>query len=217
MHGPAWSWAVPASSVRAPGAMSKQTIAAATCSDEELAARFADGDVEAYAALAQRYLRPLFNFAYRFLGSYDDAQDATQAALITLHRTLPQARRDRPLRPWIYQIARTRCLDLLRQRRAIPFSEVESEEDEGDSPIAIMEDHEPLPLEWAERVELQQALHAAIQSLPPRYRTVVVLRYTTDMTFAEIGAALGIPANSAKTLFQRAKPLLRRALRSVLE
>lgn len=217
MHGPARPWAMPTRGVRAQPAMSRRAAPTSTCSDEELAARFAEGDVEAYAALAERYLRPLFNFAYRFLGSYDDAQDATQAALITLHRTLPRARLDHPLRPWIYQIARTRCLDLLRQRRTTTFSELEGEDDPGDSPLAALEDDDPLPAEWAERAELQRALHDAIQALPPNYRTVVVLRYTTDLTFAEIGASLGIPENSAKTLFQRAKPLLRRALRSALE
>ena len=56
-------------------------------------------------------------------------------------------------------------------------------------------------------------LQAAIGALPPRYRAVVALRYSSDLTFGEIGAVLDLPENTVKTHFQRAKALLRTALR----
>ena len=52
--------------------------------------------------------------------------------------------------------------------------------------------------------------------LPPRYRSVVFLRYASQLSFSDIGRALNMPEATAKTYFQRAKPLLRAALASQL-
>src|SRR6266536_2759818 len=53
-----------------------------------------------------------------------------------------------------------------------------------------------------------------IKSLPPRFRSVVFLRYAKQLTFPEIGRTLGMPEATAKTYFSRAKPLLRASLAS---
>jgi RNA polymerase sigma-70 factor, ECF subfamily len=52
----------------------------------------------------------------------------------------------------------------------------------------------------------------AIKSLPPKFRSVVFLRYSRQLTFPEIGRTLGMPEATAKTYFSRAKPLLQAAL-----
>lgn len=70
----------------------------------------------------------------------------------------------------------------------------------------------PLPDEETEQHDLQRRLCAAISALPPKFRAVVSLRYKADMSYAEIGARLHIPPATAKTYFQRAKPLLRTLL-----
>jgi len=86
-------------------------------------------------------------------------------------------------------------------------------EDEDDvSWLSSIRDPNPLPEEIAEQHDLQERLQRAIESLSPRYRSVVRLRYIGQQSFAEIGRALHIPEATAKTYFQRAKPLLRAAL-----
>ena len=65
-----------------------------------------------------------------------------------------------------------------------------------------------------ERHDLQRALRAAIDSLPPKFRSVVLLRYAGQLSFSEIGKTLSMPEATAKTYFQRARPLLRTALAS---
>ena len=101
----------------------------------------------------------------------------------------------------------------MRRKRAIHFSELEAGNDEDDlSPLAIMPDTRPLPDELAERHDLQQALRKAIESLPPKFRSVVLLRYAGQLSFSEIGRTLNMPEATAKTYFQRARPLLRAAL-----
>ena len=184
-------------------------------SDERLGELSAGGDAAAFEALVCRYSRPLFNFAYRILGDYDLATEVTQDAFVRLYTTLPERKSDLPLRPLLYRIARNRAVDVLRERKVLTFSQLTPPEDE-ESPVAAIPDPAPLPAELAERHDLQRLLQKAIAALPPRYRQVVALRYTTDLTFAEIADALEMPENTAKTLFQRAKAMLRAALRDQL-
>ena len=181
--------------------------------DGVLAQQSLDGDEYAFESLVQRYSTQLFNFIYRFLGDYDQACDILQHVFIQLHTSLPTLRTDKPLKAWLFQVARNRCLDELRRRHAIHFSELEAvNDDEELSPLAAIPDNGPLPEELAEQSDLQQHLHNAIQTLPIKFRSVVLLRYAAQLSFSEIGQALNMPEATAKTYFQRAKPLLRTAL-----
>ncbi len=163
--------------------------------------------------LVRRYNVSLFNFICHFLGDYDLACDVSQQVFLQLYISMPTLRTGEPLKAWLFQVARNRCLDELRRKRAIHFSELEMITDEEDlSPLAIMPDTHPLPEEIAERHDLQQSLQRAIQGLPPKFRSVVLLRYAGQLSFSEIGQTLKMPEATAKTYFQRARPLLRAAL-----
>jgi RNA polymerase sigma-70 factor, ECF subfamily len=171
------------------------------------------GDQYAFEMLVRRYNVPLFNFICHCLGDYDQACDVLQQVFLQLYISMPTLRTGEPLKAWLFQVARNRCLDELRRKRAIHFSELESGNDEDDlSPLAIMPDTRPLPEEIAERRDLQQSLQRAIQGLPPKFRSVVLLRYAGQLSFSEIGKTLNMPEATAKTYFQRARPLLRAAL-----
>jgi RNA polymerase sigma factor (sigma-70 family) len=187
--------------------------APAAATDEALAERFQRGDVLAFEALVARYHRPIYHFAYRLLGRAEDAEDATQDVFIQVYGALPRARLDVPLRPWVYRIARNRCLDLLKRKRAVPFAALAADDEDGGVPD--VPDGDPLPDELAERADLQRLLGAAIAALAPAYREVVALRYAGDLAFGEIALVLGMPENSVKTRFQRAKAMLRVALRDL--
>jgi RNA polymerase sigma factor (sigma-70 family) len=182
-------------------------------SDGILAQRSIAGDQRAFEILVQRYSTPLFNFICRFLSDYDQACDILQQVFVQLYISLPNLRTSDPLKAWLFQVARNRCLDELRRKHAIHFSELEPANDDDElSPLATMPDTDPLPEELAERRDLQQCLQKAIQTLPPKFRSVVLLRYAGQLSFSEIGQALDMPEATAKTYFQRAKPLLRAAL-----
>jgi len=181
--------------------------------DGVLAQQTLEGDQRAFETLVQRYSTPVFNFIYRFLGDYDQACDILQQVFLQLYLSLSTLRTGEPLKPWLFQVPRNRCLDELRRRHAIHFSELEAvNDDEELSPLAAIPDNGPLPEELAEQSDLQQHLHNAIQTLPIKFRSVVLLRYAAQLSFSEIGQALNMPEATAKTYFQRAKPLLRTAL-----
>jgi RNA polymerase sigma-70 factor (ECF subfamily) len=186
--------------------------------DGLLAQQAIAGDEQAFEVLVHRYSTPLFNFICRFLGDYDQASDISQQVFLQLYISLPTLRIGEPLKAWLFQVARNRCLDELRRKHTVHFSELETTSDEDElSPLAGMPDTSPLPEELAERHDLQVHLQQAILALPPKFRPVVILRYTAQLSFSEIGRTLHMPEATAKTYFQRAKPLLRSALATQLQ
>ena len=188
-------------------------MSAPNLSDEELARRFVTGNVGAFETLVQRYAKPVYNFALNFLGSADDADEVAQLVFVQLYQSLPRARLDMPLKPWIYQIARNKCIDLWRGRTTVSLSAANERDADGDEASDLdPPDPTPLPDELAERTDLQRILRAAIAALPIKYRTAVTLRYVNELSFAEIARAMDVPENTAKTYFQRAKKILRQKL-----
>ncbi|GER90282.1 DNA-directed RNA polymerase sigma-70 factor [Dictyobacter vulcani] len=191
----------------------KTNIQNTELSDGTLVKQTLAGDQRSFEVLVRRYNTPIFNFVCHLLSDYDLACDISQQVFTQLYISMPTLRTGEPLKAWLFQVARNRCLDELRRKRAIHFSELESSHDEEDlSPLAIIPDGSPLPDEMAERSDLKEKLREAIDALPPKFRMVVLLRYTSQLSFAEIGKTLSMPEATAKTYFQRARPLLRTAM-----
>ncbi len=187
--------------------------------DSVLAQHYLAGDQQAFEVLVNRYSGPLFTFIRRFLGGeYDAACDILQQVMLQLYISLPKLHTGEPLKAWLYQVARNRCLDELRRKRAIHFSELEKGTDEEEqSLLDTMQDLSPLPEEVVERRDVQDTLLKAIRALPPKFRAVVLLRYASQLSYAEIGRVLHMPEATAKTYFQRVKPLLRNVLAAQLQ
>jgi RNA polymerase sigma-70 factor (ECF subfamily) len=191
-------------------------------SDRCLVEQVAGGDHKAFEILVCRYHAPLFKFVCRNLTDYELARDVVQFVFLKLYLFIPRLHTnwstlhtETPLKAWLFQVAWNRCMDEKRRRQPLLFSELElgSDEDEQSLPGTIPDTY-PLPEEIAEHRELQHLICRAIEGLPPRFRLVVLLRYTRELSFGEIGRLLNMPENTAKTYFQRARPLLRAALAS---
>ena len=184
-------------------------------SDMVLAQQVLSGEQDAFERLVHRYSTPLFNFICRFLGDYDQACDVLQQVFLRFYTSLPNLGTSEPFKPWLFQVARNCCVDELRRRKryAVHFSQLETENSEGEITfLGDMADPGPLPEEILERHDLQHVLQEAIQSLPPKFRDVVTLRYMAQLSFSEIGRTLSMPEATAKTYFHRAKVLLRKTL-----
>ena len=189
-------------------------------SDAMLAQLVLAGDQDAFEMLVRRYSTPLFNFICRFLGDYDLACDVLQQVFLRFYTSLPKLGTGEPFKSWLFQVARNCCVDELRRRHryAIRFSQLEVENGDGElTGLCDIPDPGPLPDELIERHDLQQLLVKAIQSLPPKFRAVVILRYASQLSFSEIGKALSMPEATAKTYFHRAKALLRKIINAQLQ
>ncbi len=195
-------------------------IQPAGLSDIVLVERVAQGNQEAFEVLVQRYTPPLFNFIRRYVKDYEQSNDILQHVFFQLYLHIAQLNNNlsmlhtrEPIKAWLYQVAWNRSMDELRKKKPILFSDLEMcDEEEEWSFLETIPDPYPLPEEVAEQSDMQRRLQQAIQTLPSKFRRIVILRYREELTFVEIGQILNIPHNTAKTYFQRARPLLRNAL-----
>ena len=181
--------------------------------DDVLVQRAHVGDQGAFEMLVDRYSALLFLLIFRLVRDEYLAHDVLQHVFIQLYRSLPTLRPGQPLKAWLCQVAHHRCIDELRRKRPVFFSEIASILD-GDecSPLTTLLDPDRLPEEQDELQELRELLLEAIEALPPRFRSVVRLRYATQLSYREIGQMLSIPESTAKTYFNRARKPLRTLL-----
>ncbi len=178
------------------------------------------GDQSAFEALVSRYEMTLYNFVKRYLRDYEQAWDVVQFVFLQLYSFLPRLqgnlysdRSKAPLKSWLFQVALNRCRQEKRKNQPLHFSDLETLPEEGDVSVAqSIVDPKPLPEELAEQHELQHALYAAIRELPDRSRSVVVLRFTEELSFGEIAQRLNMPENTVKSHFHRARIRLRATL-----
>jgi RNA polymerase sigma factor (sigma-70 family) len=181
--------------------------------DAVLAKQVLDGDQEAFEFLVQRYNTALFNFICHFLGDYDLACDVLQQVFLRLYISLSKLETGEPFKPWLFHVARNCCIDELRRkhRHALHFSQLEKSEGEL-ADLYDIPDPGPLPEEVIEQRDREAQLQEAIETLPPKLRSVMILRSNSQMSFVEIGQVLSMPEATAKTYFYRAMGLLRKTL-----
>jgi RNA polymerase sigma-70 factor, ECF subfamily len=185
-------------------------------SDGVLVNEVLEGNQIAFEALVERYHTMLYRFIYHHLGEYDQACDVLQQVFLKLYIALPTLPTGEQLKPWLFRVAQNCCRDELRKRRrrrVTLFSALEWQaEEEEMPPLASIPDTHPLPEEIAEYHDLQSSLQQAIQALPTKFRSVVLLRYLYQCSFSEIGQVLEMPMTTAKTYYYRACSKLRASL-----
>lgn len=185
----------------------------ATAPDTILARRVLAGDQEAFETLVQRYTPLLFQAIASYVSEYDEVCDLVQQVLVQWYLSFATLDKERPFKSWLFQVARHRCIDHLRHKRAISFSQWEAASGaEGMELLQAIADPQSLPDDVVEQQETQREVWDAIQSLPDRARRIVLLHGIAQCTYVEIAQLLAIPETTARTSFHRAKPLLRRAI-----
>ena len=184
-------------------------------SDDILVRQAHVGDQNAFEILVDRYSALLYLLVFQLVRDEHLAYDVLQHVFLQLFRSLPKLENSGTLKAWLSQVARNRSIDELRRKRPILFSEISLLPD-GDefSPLTSILDPDLQPQEQIELHELRQQILEAIETLPSRFRAVVLLRYTDQLSFREIGQALSMPESTAKTYFSRAKKHLRTVLGS---
>ena len=163
-------------------------VSAIQPTDEELLARVADGDRDAFGDLYQRYARAVLGLAIRRLGDRGRAEDAVQEAFASVWRAARSYKRERgPVAPWLYAVARNAIADRGRARTEPPAELADSPSDE------------PGPPEQAEQSWVAYRVHRAMEELPESERTVLELAYWSGLSQSEISDYLAIPLGTVKT------------------
>jgi len=183
--------------------------------DSDLVQRTLCGDWSAYDQLVKRYQRQIYNFAYRMMGNAEDAQDISQETFLRAFQSLHSFRKDASFLTWLFKIASNLCIDLLRSRKSKGTLSLDSELEDGREPAAEARTSDPECV--AMRNATQEVVQHAINTLPARYRAVVILRHLQGMSVDEIAQTLDIPAGTVKTHLFRAREMLRERLATALE
>lgn len=173
-------------------------------SDDELVAAVASGDEAACRELMDRHLPRVTALARRILGNRADAEDVAQEVFL---RVWTHAERWEPGRAqfgtWLHRVAANLCLDRLRKNRG-------GTEDIDAIPEPASE--EPGPDRQLEQNELAARVEAALQALPERQRTAIVLSHYQGLTNIEAAEILEITVEAVESLLSRARRQLRSSL-----
>jgi RNA polymerase sigma factor (sigma-70 family) len=164
-------------------------------SDEELVRSMRDGSQGAFDTLVARYQTRLFRFCWQILRSKEDAEDALQEVFASAYNAILADDREIHLQPWLYRIARNRCINQLR-RAAIVIS---------DSIDAHHADHRPA---LVDQVVGRQRLHDLIgdvQALPDSQRIALLLREIDGLSYKQIAHATKNTVPGVKSLLVRAR------------
>jgi len=183
-------------------------------SDRELAARSAQGDTRAFAAIMRRHNQLLFRTARSVLKSDSETEDAVQEAYLRAWRAIGTFRDDAQLSTWLVRIVINEALGRLRRRGAqvIQLDGAHVADVDPDPASAVADDPNLQPEHLAMREELRLLMERRIDRLPDAYRTVFMLRAVEEMSVAQTAIALALPEATVRTRFFRARSLLREGL-----
>ncbi|MBW3625735.1 MAG: sigma-70 family RNA polymerase sigma factor [Armatimonadetes bacterium] len=171
--------------------------------------------------LVIKYERKIYNLIYRQLGDAEDAADLTQDTFVRAYNAYGRFRGDSKVYTWLCQIALNACKNRFRQRdRQKPHLGPSLDEpfgdEESDSRLREIPDVSSEPGLLFERQELRRMVERAIDSLPPDYKGVILLRDVQGLTYHEIAEATGLTLEAVKTRLHRARLMLRRKLEPYL-
>lgn len=181
--------------------------------DEELMARTADGDDDAFAQIVERHQHLVFGTVAKMLGGHHrDAEDVAQQVFIKAYRAAPRYRPSAKFTTWLLTIVRhcvfTHCARL--KRKAADSFDYQGPNDE--------------PHQWADpsaqdgqqillQEELARILEQAVNQLPEQQRLALILRQYQDLDYEEIARVLNTSVSAVKSLLFRARSQLRAVLK----
>ena len=177
--------------------------------DASIIRRCKQGEERAYRELVQRFQRPVYSVAFRMVRSAEDAEDATQETFVRVFRALDRYDPARSFEAWLFTITTRLCIDLMRRRKVRPISLSRQDPESGEDQTIDIEDPGLGPEETTSHAEEERHAQNLIDSLPPHYRIVVMLRHQQDLSYEEIAEALSLPLGTVKARIHRARALLK--------
>jgi RNA polymerase sigma-70 factor, ECF subfamily len=173
--------------------------------------RAGDGDQDAWSTIVETYHRKVFNVAYRFVGTYEEAEDLTQEIFLKVFRSLSTFDQRANFQTWLISISRNYCIDRYRsgrRDRAVFAREVDAATLHAEAPG--LNPH--ARVELRDRVAL---LREALRALSPPLRTAVMLRDIHELSYQEIAAQLKVAEGTVKSRINRGRAELARQIEAL--
>jgi RNA polymerase sigma factor (sigma-70 family) len=163
--------------------------------DERLIAMARSGNAGAFETIVDRYQGRLLGFCRQMLGSTEDAEDVLQEVFVNAYRAMLADEREINLRPWLYRIARNRCLNHLRK----PTADAQESMD-----MVPAVEASSTAEKVHNREEFRQLL-TDVGKLPETQRSALLLREMDALSYEEIAHAMDTSVPSVKSLLVRAR------------
>ena len=161
-----------------------------------------DGDVAAFGELVDRHAAACLRYATRMLGSREDAEEATQEALLRAHRALARYDGHTAFRTWLMSILINRCRTSLLSRRRRTAR------------IVLDDDtvQRAQALDASAGIELRYTIDRALEQLDPAQREAFLLKHVEQLSYDEMAAVTGVGVSALKMRVRRACERLQRLL-----
>jgi len=146
--------------------------------------------------LIDKYSRTVYNLAFNFCGSSDDANDLTQDIFIKIYRNIDKFDENFNISSWILRISKNHCIDYWRKNKKNNFR-VELEDN------LVRDDHSPED-ELIKSADLDKLREKMLQ-LKPEVRALLILRDIQNHSYQEIADSLDVPLGTVKSKINRAR------------
>ncbi len=181
--------------------------------DSKLIKAALKGDQVSYRAIMKKYHDQVYGLLYRMVHDKGEVEDLTQEAFIKAFQSLKNFNEEFAFSTWLYKIATNNCIDYIRKRKLQTFSidkPIESKEGEYSFEIPDSSFEPDRSMIEGQRTK---ALEEAINSLPEKYRQVILMRHTEDKDYQEIADELNLPLGTVKAHIFRAREILYKKLK----
>ncbi len=163
--------------------------------------RCQEGDQDAFQSIVQRYQRRTYWIANHMINSYEKAQDISQEAFLRVYRNIHRFDLKKNFYTWLYQIVTNLCIDHLRKQKRNPLGAL-------DESIGIP-DSKRGPLGIVEASDLGGKVRRVLDTLPPKYSSVLVLRDIQGFDCKEISEILGATNATVRWRLHRARKMFK--------
>lgn len=162
----------------------------------ELVRRSVAGDEDAFRDLVERHESQVYRLALQLLGDPVSAEEAAQEAFVRLYRSLDSLRGEARLSTWLHRVTVNLCRDEQRRlKRAERFTDLD---DAAPKLVVLGSQTDDL-----EREEMRQRIRAALERLPEHQKEAIVLRYLSELSYAEISEVTGASPNTVASRVYR--------------
>lgn len=179
--------------------------------DRALVERCQSGDISAFEPLVEKYRDRVWRLAYNYLRDREDAWDVAQEGFVRAWQALPSFRGQSAFYTWLFRIVMNVAADRARQRaaRGRAFGTERVSEDEMERTTVSEGD---TPEEATARSEQRERIRRALDALPERHRTIIMLSDLEGLSYREIAEVLAIPMGTVMSRLHNARKRLRDVL-----
>lgn len=172
------------------------------------------GNQGAYKELMERHRSAIYHIILKIVRDREAVEDLVQETFMKAFASLATYRSEYKFSTWLYRIAANAAIDFLRKKRLKTLS-LDAPVNSSDNDIGGIDipDYSYSPEREIEEREKRMSINEAIDSLPEKYRLVIVYRHKDDKSYDEIAEALDIPIGTVKARIFRARELLKKKLR----